>query len=360
MAEKDPVMEAMEDALDLEGLSEFDPEQRQDTEEGGQEAAQEVAGADETQEEGAGTQEEGSEDQEAAEGDSEPQMISKEEFDRVKSGLTADLRRERAQRQEFEQNWQKITEALQGQYKAEQDAKSQAEVPDKDENPVEFLAHQLRQQHKELQEWKQQQEQQQVQKQQAEAYQQVVHITNADEQRFAEERQDYYEKLNAAREIRYKIISATNPDKTEQEISEMIAAGDRAFAAAALREGVSPAQKAYDASERMIRSLNYQIQKKAAEDAAEAGSNGDSTAKVPAGTAAVQKAKKAEQQRTMRSLSAASGGARGGRKITKEEFGQLMADFDPMDPGTLDPMVRQILEDEHLSRRLEVDGSITL
>lgn len=326
----------------------------EEPEEEAQEQPQGAAGADETQEEGADTQEEGAEAQEASEGDSEPEdpavaalKAKLEDLERANKGILNETRAERERRQAAEENIRKITEALQGQYNAEQAAKSQEEVPDKDEDPAGFLAYQIRQQQKEFQEWRQQQEQAQQYQQHQQAYQQVVQITNADEQRFAQEREDYYEKLNAAREIRHKIISATNPDKTEQEISEMIAAGDRAFAAAALKEGVSPAQKAYDASTRMIQALNYQIQQAATQQAA---TGTQPAAPAPAPVANV----KAKPQTT--SLSATGGRAGGrGQKITYSQFANLDLDV-PSERQLYD----QIAGNEALARQIEEQGEIRL
>lgn len=331
----------------------------EEPEEEAQEQPQEAAGADETPEEGSDDAgEEPVEAQEAAEGDSEeksPALLALEakleEMERANKGILNETRAERERRQAAEENLRKITEALQGQYDAEQAAKSQEEVPDKDEDPAGFLAHQIRQQQKEFQEWRQQQEQQQTQAQHQQAYQQVVQITNADEERFSQEHEDYYTKLAAAREIRQKIIAATHPQKTEEEIAEMVATGDRMFAAQALQEGVSPAQKAYDASNRMIQALNYQIQR--AQQGATEAAGTHNPAQAGSTPAPATKPKTKPQTTSLSATSGRSGGR--GQKITYAEFANLNLDV-PSERELYD----QIAGNEALARQIEEQGEIRL
>lgn len=330
----------------------------EEPEEEAQEQPQEAAGDDETPEGGSDAGEEPVEAQEAAEDDSEeksPALLALEakleEMERANKGILNETRAERERRQKAEEDLRKLTEALQSQYTAEQQAKSQEEVPDKDEDPAGFLAHQIRQQQKEFQEWQQQQEQVQTQQQQAQAYQQVVQITNADEERFSQEHEDYYTKLAAAREIRHKIIAATHPQKTEEEIAEMVATGDRMFAAQALQEGVSPAQKAYDASNRMIQALNYQIQQ-AQQGASEAG-RAHNPSQAGSTPAPATKPKSKPQTTSLSATSGRSGGR--GQKITYAEFANLNLDV-PSERELYD----QIAGNEALARQIEEQGEIRL
>lgn len=185
----------------------------------------------------------------------------------------------------------------------------------------------------------------QTQAQQQQAYQQVVQITNADEERFSQEHPDYYDKLNAAREIRHKIIAATHPQKTEEDIAEMVATGDRMFAAQSLREQASPAQRAYDASTRMIQALNYQIQQAQAQQ-------GGTPAAAPAPTSTAKP--KTKPQTT--SLSATSGRSGGrGQRISYQDFAN--ADTDSASGREL---FDRIAGDPVLAEAIERDGYVYL
>lgn len=319
-----------------------------------QEPPQEAAGADETQEEGADTQEEGAEAQEAAEDDSEeksPALLALEakleEMERANKGILNETRSERERRQAAEENLRKITEALQGQYDAEQAAKSQEEVPDKDEDPAGFLAHQIRQQQKEFQEWRQQQEQVQTQEQQAQVWNQVAQATMQSEQALAETNEDYYQALDYARSERKRLISATHQHLSEEQLNAMIQQGDQLFALKQLQEGRNPAQEAYEAAVRMgwkkPESTQGASEAAGTHNPAQAGST-----PAPATKAATKPA--------ATSLSAVSGRSGGrGERITYAQFANLNLDV-PSERELYD----RIAGNEALARQIEEQGEIRL
>lgn len=319
-----------------------------------QEVPQEAAGADETPEEGSDTGEGPLEAQGAAEGDSAPEnpavaalKAKLEELERANKGILNETRTERERRQAAEENIRKITEALQGQYDAEQAAKSQEEVPDKDEDPAGFLAHQIRQQQKEFQEWRQQQERVQTQEQQSQVWHQVAQATMQSEQALSEQHEDYYQALEYARSERKRLIAATHQHLSEEQLNAMIQQGDQLFALKQLQEGKNPAQEAYEASVRM----GWKKPETTQEASEAAGTHNPASAgSTPAPATKV----KTKPQTT--SLSATSGRSGGrGQKITYQDFANL-----DTDSASGREMFDRIAGDSSLAEAIERDGYVYL
>lgn len=324
-------------------------------EESGTEEEQEAlsGGAEETEAPDGDTGEDPAETQEAAEDDSEPEdpavaalKAKLDELERANKGILGETRAERERRQAAEENLRKITEALQGQYDAEQAAKSQEEVPDKDEDPAGFLAHQIRQQQKEFQEWRQQQEQVQTQEQQAQVWNQVAQATMHAEQTLSEQNEDYYQALDYARSERKRLIAATHQHLTDEQLNAMIQQGDQLFALKQLQEGKNPAQEAYEASVRMG------WKKPAQQGASEAG-RAHNPSQAGSTPAPATKPKSKPQTTSLSATSGRSGGR--GQKITYAEFANLNLDV-PSERELYD----QIAGNEALARQIEEQGEIRL
>lgn len=337
-----------EELASLDGAEESDSEEAQ-------EAPQEAVGADETTEEGSsGAGEDPLEAQGAAEGDSEPEdpavaalKAKLEELERANKGILNETRTERERRQAAEESVRKITEALQGQYDAEQAAKSQEEVPDKDEDPAGFLAHQIRQQQKEFQEWRQQQDQVQTQEQQAQVWNQVAQATMLSEQALSEQHEDYYQALDYARSERKRLIAATHQHLSEEQLNAMIQQGDQLFALKQLQEGKNPAHEAYETAVRM----GWKNPGATQEASEAAGAHNP----APAGSTPAPATKTKTKPQTT-SLSATSGRSGGrGQKILYSDFAN--ADTDSVAGREL---FDRIAGDPGLAEAIERDGYVYL
>lgn len=280
-------------------------------EDAGQESSGE-SGDVETGEEGSDT---GKPDEEPVEAKSDDQistlMTKLEALEKSNSGLYAELRSERERRKEADARREALMAEVQKRADAEDAAKKAASLPDKDEDPVGYMTAQQKELVGSVEQRLERMEQARQQEAQREAFNQAVATVNADEDAFRQQKADYDEALNFARQERARLLRATHPDQPDEWINQQISNGDRMFALQSLQQGVSPAARAYDYATR----LGYQP--------GQSGNGGQAAPAAAPAPAPAGQAKPAEKPKQT-SLSAAAGRSGGrGRKITMEEAVEL-------------------------------------
>lgn len=224
------------------------------------------------------------------------------ELEVMRAGFIRDLQEKRAENRELRDQLQHFQTVVLRDLAALRKPQVEEVIPDKEENPREYLEHVITKTARETQERLDRIEQ----GREADAVKQetdgAVSAVVTAEQEFVKEHPDYYDRLNHVRMAQLKILAGQGASPEEAWSRILSAEGE--LAGRALKRGVNPASIVFDVSER----LGFGQQ-----EAAEAPAR-------PSGNGKISQVSKGVQ--STKSLSTAAGKAQS-NVITMEEFLEL-------------------------------------